>query len=40
MDLEYDNLKQFKLADGNEIVCEVLEDLEDDIIIRYALKWL
>ena len=38
MDLEYDNLKQFKLADGDEIVCEVLEDLEDDIIIRYALK--
>jgi len=38
MDLEYDNLKQFRLVDGDEIVCEVLEDLEDDLVVRYALK--
>lgn len=38
MDIEYDNLKQFRLADGDEIVCEILEDLEDDLVIRYALK--
>ena len=38
INIEEGNLKQFKLVDGDEIVCEVLEDLEDDIIIRYALK--
>lgn len=38
VDIDESNLKQFKLVDGEEIICEVLEDLEDDLIIRYALK--
>ena len=38
IDINEEALKQFKLVDGDEIVCEVLEDTDDDIIIRYALK--
>lgn len=38
LDIEVGNLKQFKLVGGEEIICEILEDLEDDLIVRYALK--
>lgn len=31
-------LRQFKLTNGDEIVCEIMEDLELDLVIRFALR--
>ena len=33
-----DNVKQFKLSDGEEIIAEVLEEHEDQIILRTPLR--
>jgi hypothetical protein len=38
LDIEIGNLKHFKLVGGEEIICEILEDLEDDLIVRHALR--
>jgi hypothetical protein len=32
-----DNVKQLKMANGDEVICEILEDLEDDLVVRYCL---
>lgn len=32
------NLKQFKLTNNDEIICEVVEDADDSIVVRKALK--
>jgi len=32
-----DNVKQIKMVNGDEIICEILEELEDDLVVRYCL---
>jgi|TARA_R110002074_G_scaffold216701_1_gene386733 hypothetical protein len=32
-----ENVKQIKMVNGDEIICEILEELEDDLIVRYCL---
>lgn len=32
------NERQFRFVDGTEIICEVVDEDEDEIVIRYALK--
>jgi hypothetical protein len=32
------NVKQLKIADGSEIICEVMEELEEDIVVRGAFR--
>ena len=32
------NIKQIKMADGSEVVCEIMEELEEDVVIRFPLK--
>ena len=32
-----DNIKQIKMVNGDELLCEVLEELDEDLIIRYCL---
>ena len=30
-----DNVKQIKMVNGDELLCEILEELDEDLIIRY-----
>jgi len=32
-----ENVKQIKMVNGDEIICEILEELEDDLVVRYCL---
>lgn len=32
------NIKQIRLSSGEEIVCEVVENLEEELIVRYAFS--
>ena len=32
-----ENVKQIKMVNGDELICEILEELEDDLIVRYCL---
>jgi len=32
------NIKQLKIADGSEIICEIMEELEEDIVVRGAFR--
>lgn len=32
------NVKQLKIADGSEIICEIMEELEEDIVVRGAFR--
>lgn len=32
------NIKQLLLADGREVICEIMEELEEDIVIRCAFR--
>jgi|TARA_R110002074_G_scaffold378576_1_gene556435 hypothetical protein len=32
-----DNVKQIKMVNGDELLCEILEELDEDLIIRYCL---
>jgi len=32
-----DNVKQIKMANGDEVLCEIIEELEDDLVVRYCL---
>ena len=36
--ININNVKQMKIADGSEIICEVMEELEEDIVVRGAFR--
>ena len=36
--IDITNVKQLKIADGSEIICEVMEELEEDIVVRGAFR--
>jgi len=36
--IDINNVKQMKIADGSEIICEVMEELEEDIVVRGAFR--
>lgn len=36
--IDINNVKQLKIADGSEIICEVMEELEEDIVVRGAFR--
>ena len=36
--IDINNVKQMKIADGSEINCEVMEELEEDIVVRGAFR--
>jgi hypothetical protein len=38
MDNEIVEIKQLRFIDGSEVICEFLEEHEDEILIRFALK--
>lgn len=31
------NIKQLKMVNGDELLCEILEELDEDLIVRYCL---
>jgi hypothetical protein len=36
--IDINNVKQLKIADGSEIICEIMEELEEDIVVRGAFR--
>lgn len=36
--IDINNIKQLKIADGSEIICEIMEELEEDIVVRGAFR--
>lgn len=36
--MDMGNVKHFKLSNGEEMLCDIVEELDDEIIIRNALK--
>jgi hypothetical protein len=36
--MDMGNVKHFKLSNGEEMLCDIVEELDDEIIIRDALK--
>jgi len=32
------NIKQIKMADGSEVICEIIEELEEDVVVRFPLR--
>lgn len=36
--IDINNVKQIKLSDGSEIICEIMEELEEDIVVRCAFR--
>ena len=36
--IDTNNIKQLKIADGSEIICEIMEELEEDIVVRGAFR--
>lgn len=38
MNIKEESLRQFRFIDGTEVICEIMSEDEDELIVRYALK--